>query len=73
MSMMNYKGRVIDPFESFYWNDTEAFFRGQLGNGIARCVKTDDSLAVLVPYETDRDIRIIEEQGQARESGKTKP
>ena len=45
MSMMNYKGRVIEPYESFYWNDTEAFFRGQLGNGIARCVKTDDSLA----------------------------
>ena len=49
------------------------FFRRQLGNGIARCVKTDDSLAVLVPYETERDIRTIEEQGQARESGKTKP
>ena len=73
MSMMNYKGRVIEPYESFYWNDTEAFFRGQLGNGIARCVKTDDGLAVLVPYETERDLRIIEEQGQARKSGKTKP
>lgn len=45
---MNYKGRVIEPYESFYWNDTEAFFRGQLGNGIARCVKTDDSLATMV-------------------------
>ena len=28
---MNYKGRVIEPYESFYWNDTEAFFRGQCG------------------------------------------
>ena len=71
MSMMNYKGRVIEPYESFYWNDTEAFFRGQLDNGIARCVKTDDSLAVLVPYETQRDLRTIEEQGQARESCQT--
>lgn len=71
MSMMNYKGRVIEPYESFYWNDTEAFFRGQLGNGIARCVKTDDSLAVLVPYETERDLRTIEEQEQARKSSQT--
>jgi hypothetical protein len=70
---MNYKGRVIEPYESFYWNDTEAFFRGQLGNGIARCVKTDDSLAVLVPYEIERDIRAIEEQGQEGQGGKTKP
>ena len=71
MSMIKYKGRVIDPYESFYWNDTEAFFRGQLGNGIARCVKTDDSLAVLVLYETERNLRTIEEQGQVGESGQT--
>lgn len=44
---MQYKGKEIHPYESFYWNDTEAFFRGSLGNGIARCVKTDDSLAVM--------------------------
>lgn len=28
MSMMNYKGRVIEPYESFYWDTTEAFFVG---------------------------------------------
>jgi hypothetical protein len=48
-----------------------AFHRGELGGGISRSVKTDDSLAVLVPYETERDIRTIEEQGQERESGQT--
>lgn len=73
MSMMNYKGRIIEPYESFYWNDTEAFFRGQLGDGIARCVKTDDSLAVLVPYETERDIRTIEKQGQEGQCSKAQP
>lgn len=68
---MRYKGREIHPYESFYWNDSLAFHRGELGGGISRSVKTDDSLAVLVPYETEMDIRIIEEQGQERESGQT--
>ena len=44
---MQYKGREIHPYESFYWSDTEAFFRGEYGGGIARCVKTDDSLAIM--------------------------
>lgn len=48
-----------------------AFHRGELGGGIVRSVKCDDSLAVLVPYETERDIRTIEEQGQVGESGQT--
>jgi hypothetical protein len=68
---MKFKDKEIHPYESFYWDTTEAFFRGELGGGIARCVKTDDSLAVLVPYETERDIRTIEEQRQERESCQT--
>lgn len=44
---MRYKGKNIDPYESFYWNTTQKFFRGQLGAGISRCVKTDDSLAIM--------------------------
>lgn len=68
---MQYKGKEIHPYESFYWDTTEQFFRGELGGGLARCVKTDDSLAVLVPYETERDIRTIEEQGQVRKSSQT--
>lgn len=44
---MQYKGKHIDPYESFYWNTTQEFFRGQLGGGISRTVKTDDSLAVM--------------------------
>lgn len=44
---MRYKGREIHPYESFYWNTTQEFFSGQLGGGISRTVKTDDSLAVM--------------------------
>lgn len=53
---MRYKGREIHPYESFYWNDSPAFHRGELGGGIARSVKCDDSLAVLVPYEEEQAI-----------------
>lgn len=28
---MKYKGKEIHPYESFYWNTTSKFFRGQLG------------------------------------------
>ena len=44
---MQYKGKEIHPYESFYWDTTQEFFRGELGGGISRCVKTDDSLAVM--------------------------
>lgn len=49
--MVKYKGKAIHPYESFYWNTTQEFFRGELGGGIARCVKCDDSLATLVMEE----------------------
>ena len=29
-----YKGKEIEPFESFYHNTSPEFFRGQLGGGI---------------------------------------
>lgn len=45
---MQYKGKHIDPYESFYWDVTDRFNRGQLGGGISRTVKTTDSLAVMV-------------------------
>lgn len=50
---MKYKGKEIPPYESFYWNDSEDFFRGFLGGGISRTVKCDDSLAVIVEYEQE--------------------
>lgn len=50
-----YKGREIEPYESFYRGDSERFFRGVIGNGISRSVKCDDSLAVLVEYEGVQD------------------
>lgn len=28
-----WRGKVLEPYESFYWNTTDAFFRGQLGGG----------------------------------------
>lgn len=47
-----YKGKEIEPYESFYHNTSDKFFRGQLGGGISRCCKCDDSLAVIeVVYE----------------------
>ena len=49
---MTYKGQAIEPYESFYHNTSDDFFRGQLGGGISRCCKCDDSLAVMeVVYE----------------------
>jgi hypothetical protein len=52
---MRFKGREIHPYESFYWNDTERFHRGELGGGIARSVKTDNSLATLVEVENENN------------------
>lgn len=51
MKEIVFKGKKVHLYESFYWNTTEEFFRGELGGGIARCVKCDDSLAVLVEDE----------------------
>lgn len=49
-----YLNREIEPFESFYRNDSERFFRGCIGGGISRACKCDDSLAVFeVAYEDD--------------------
>lgn len=62
--MVIYKGKQIKPYESFYWNTTESFNRGQLGGGICRCIKTDDSLATLVMEE----VKIIKE-GNYHKSG----
>ena len=56
MKKMTYKGREIEPYESFYRGDSERFFRGIIGNGISRSVKCDDSLAVLVEYEENNSI-----------------
>ena len=55
---MQYKGKHIDPYESFYWNVTERFNRGQLGGGISRTVKTDGSLAVMVEINNNRCIQV---------------
>ena len=51
---ITYKGKEIEPYESFYHNTSNDFFRGQLGDGISRCCKCDDSLAILVEYEDNR-------------------
>lgn len=56
-----YKGKEIEPYESFYHNTSDKFFRGQLGGGISRCCKCDDSLAVIeVVYEEDTQAKRIE-------------
>ena len=54
-------GREITPYETFYCNTTEAFFRGVLGGGISRTVKCDDSLAIMVENEREmeNEIKVI--------------
>ena len=54
---MRFKGRDIHPYESFYCNTTQKFSRGQLGGGIARCVKTDNSLATMVEMNEPQILR----------------
>ena len=44
---INIKGKEIPVGEVFYWNTTDQFFRGTLGGGVSRTVKTDNSLAVI--------------------------
>ena len=58
MKAAKYRGKTIHPYESFYWNTTQQFFRGELGGGIARCVKCDDSLATLVMEEEPKIINV---------------
>ena len=59
---MRYKGREIHPYESFYWNDSPAFHRGELGGGISRSVKCDDSLAKMV-IDEDTPNNMPKQQG----------
>jgi hypothetical protein len=47
-----FKGKIIDPYETFHWNASPSFFRGTLG-GISRTIKCDDSLAILVIEDED--------------------
>lgn len=56
--LVQFKGKHIDPYESFYWNTTQEFFRGQLGGGISRTVKTDDSLAVMEDINNNGCIQV---------------
>lgn len=48
-----FKGKIIDPYETFHWNASPSFFRGTLGGGISRTIKCDDSLAILVIEDED--------------------
>lgn len=55
MITIKFKGKNIPPYEPFYWNTTDDFFRGYLGGGISRTVKTDDSLAVIIEIDEEAD------------------
>lgn len=46
-----YKGRFCPVGSTLHWNATVDFYRGGLED-LARSVKCDDSLAVVVEYET---------------------
>lgn len=45
--LWNTKEKKITPYESFHWDTTERFFHGQLGGGVSRTLKTNNSLAVM--------------------------
>lgn len=47
-----YKGRFCPVGSTLYRNDTIAFYRGGLV-GLARSVKCDDSLAIVVEQDAD--------------------
>ena len=48
---IRFRGYPIGHHDCFLWNVTENFFRGTLGGGIARTVKTDDALAIIEIYD----------------------
>ena len=45
-----YRGRFCPVGSTLHWNATERFFRGGLQD-LARAVKCDDSLAIVLLYE----------------------
>lgn len=57
---MKWQGREIEPYESFYWDESSnsSFQQGQLGGGISRTVKTKNSLAtVTIEYYDEQNNR----------------
>jgi hypothetical protein len=49
-----YNGRFCPVWSSLHWNATTGFYRGGLKD-LARACKCDDSLAVVVEYDTETD------------------
>ena len=47
---VNWNGRFCPVWSTLHWNATTGFYRGGLVD-LARSVKCDDSLAVVVLYE----------------------
>ena len=47
---INYNGRFCPVWSTLHWNATPDFYRGGLQD-LARSLKCDDSLAVVVLYE----------------------
>ena len=49
-----FKGVIIRPYEAFYFNTTPQFTRESMRGGVSKCVKTDNSLAILVEDEREQ-------------------
>jgi len=49
-----YNGRFCPVWSSLHWNATPDFYRGGMAD-IARSLKCDDSLAVVVEYDDGND------------------
>ena len=49
-----YRGKPIEPYETFNWHDSEAFAKGSYGQGISCTLKCGNYIAILeVVYEDD--------------------
>ena len=57
MMKVYWKGKEIFPYETFYWAQTEPFFRGTLGDGLGRTITGRSGHCAIceLVYECEQD------------------
>ena len=56
--ILMYRGKPIEPYETFNWHDSEAFAKGSFGGGISHTIKCGNYLSILeVIYEDNGKIQ----------------
>lgn len=63
MMRILWKGKEIYPYETFYWAQTEAFFRGAIGDGLGRTVTARPGHCAIC------ELIYEDEQGQESDNG----